>query len=132
VVVDDVFAVNVEVCAVLELNVSELDERLQVAGLGALVGVLVTEQASETVPVNELPGVTVMVEVPLAPGATDMVLGLLESVKLLLLGASQNPLHPDSAPASSVAVSNRPAPLPILIAAPLQLPAETPCDLRKR
>ena len=66
VVVDAVAAVSVDVCAVvLELlNVTEAGERLHVAGLEAPEGAA-TAQASETVPVNELPGVTVMVEAPL-------------------------------------------------------------------
>jgi hypothetical protein len=80
VVVDDVVAaVSVDVCAVVLLKVSDVGDKLQVAALVALVGVLVTEQARATVPVNELPGVTVMVEVPLPPGAM-LMLALLESV----------------------------------------------------
>ena len=49
------------------LKVSEDEERAQVAGLVALEGEDVMAQLSFTVPVNELPGVTVMVEVPLEP-----------------------------------------------------------------
>jgi hypothetical protein len=85
---------------------------------------VVTAQVSATVPVNELDGVTVMVEVlpVVAPGASEM-LPLLESVKLLLpLGASQNPEHPAS---SGAAASNRRAHFPIFIAAPLLLPASS-------
>lgn len=95
VVEDVVVAVSVEVCAVAVLNVREGEERLQVAGLVALVGVLVTEQVSATVPVNELAGVTVIVAVlpDVAPGVS-LMLPLLVRVKLVLLGASQNPLHP--------------------------------------
>ncbi len=62
VVVDEVVAVSVEVCAVALLKVSEVGERLHVVGLVAPDGQLVTAQVSVTVPVNELPGVTVMVE----------------------------------------------------------------------
>lgn len=96
--VDDVvFAVRIDVCAVELAKVTDAGERLQVAGLVAPEGELVTAQVSVTVPVNELAGVTVMVEVlPLvAPGATEM-LPLLVSVKLLLelLGGSQKPEQP--------------------------------------
>lgn len=95
VVEDDVVAVRIEVCAVVVLNVREVDERLHVAGLVALVGVLVTEQVSATVPVKELPGVTVIVAVlpDVAPGVS-LMLPLLVRVKLVSVGASQNPLHP--------------------------------------
>lgn len=74
-------AVNVEVCAVVLVIETEVGERLQVVGSVAPEGELVTEQLSETVPVNELEGVMVMVEVfpEVAPGATVM-LPLLESV----------------------------------------------------
>jgi hypothetical protein len=113
VVEDVVVAVSVEVCAVVLLNVSELEERLQVAGLVALDGVLVTEQVSATVPVYELPGVTVIVDVLLevAPGATA-IFPLLVSAKLLLLGASQKPLHPAS---TATAASRNGAKFPIFI-----------------
>jgi hypothetical protein len=110
-----VVAVRVEVCAVVLLMVTEVGERLQVAGLVAPVGELVTEQVRETVPVNELPGVTVTVDVPLAPGTT-VIFPLLERVKLVLLGASQKPLHPAS---SGAAPNNTHAHFPIFIAAPL-------------
>jgi hypothetical protein len=78
VVEDEVDAVSVEVCAVVLLNVIEVVERLHVAGLEAPVGA-VTAQLSVTVPVNELAGVTVMVEVPVEPALTVM-LPLLVSV----------------------------------------------------
>jgi hypothetical protein len=78
------------------LKVSEDEERLQVAGLVALEGEVVSAQVSATVPVKELPGVTVMVEVPVEPGLT-VRLPLLARVKLAeLLGASQKPAQPDS------------------------------------
>jgi hypothetical protein len=80
---DAVVAVSVEVCAVVLLKVSEDEERLHVAALEAPEGA-VTAQASVTVPVNELAGVTVMVEVPDEPALTVM-LPLLLRVKLLLL-----------------------------------------------
>jgi hypothetical protein len=101
------------------LKVSEVEERLHIgyAELVAPEGALVTAQVSVTVPVNELVGVTVMVEVPLlaAPELTVM-LPLLESVKLvlLLLGACQK--FPQ--PARSVAAANNPIQRPIFIAAP--------------
>lgn len=95
VVEEVVEAISVEVCAVVVVNESEVEDRLQVAGLVAFEGALVTEHASVTVPVNELPGVTVIVdELPdVAPGVIVMF-PLLERVKLLLVGASQNPEHP--------------------------------------
>ena len=70
VVEEVVVAVSVEVSAVELLSETEVGDRLQVVGLVGLVGSVVMEQASETVPVKELPGVTVMVAVlPLvAPG----------------------------------------------------------------
>jgi hypothetical protein len=71
-VVEVVVAVKVDVCAVVLLIATDVGDMLHVAALVALVGVLVTEHPSATVPVNELPGVTVMVEVPLPPGAMLM------------------------------------------------------------
>jgi hypothetical protein len=88
-----------------------------VAGLVALEGDEVTAQLNVTVPVNELAGVTVIVEVlPLvAPGVT-LMLPLLESAKLVVpLGASQKPLHPAS---RGAAPSKIHAHFPIFIAAP--------------
>jgi len=75
-----VVAVKVDVCAEL-LTVTEVGESAHVAGLTALVGEVVIAQVRLTVPLNELPGVTVMVEVLLlvAPGLTVM-LPLLVSV----------------------------------------------------
>lgn len=119
VVEDVVDTVNVEVCAVVLLNVIEVVDRPHVAALVALEGVLVTEHASVTVPVNELPGVTVIVEVLLdvAPGAT-LIFPLLVSLKLVLLGASQKPLHPERKGATISASQTQ---LPIFIAVPLNL-----------
>jgi hypothetical protein len=116
--VDVVVAVSVEVCAdVLLLKDSELEERLHVVGLVAPVGA-VTVQLSATVPVNELPGVTVIVAVlsVVAPALTVM-LPLLLRVKLVLLlslGACQK----SPQPASSIAAANNPAQRPIFIAIP--------------
>jgi hypothetical protein len=103
--------------------VSELEERLHVVGLEAPVGA-VTVQVSVTVPVNELAGVTVMVEVPVAPALTVMLVGLLERVKLLLppFGASQKSPHP----ASSSAAANNPAQRPMFMAAPRRSIQATP------
>jgi hypothetical protein len=116
--VDVVVAVRVEVCAVVLLKVSEEEERLQVVGLVAPVGA-VTAQVSVTVPVNELPGVTVMVAVlPLvAPGLT-VRLPLLVRVKpvlLVALGACQKFPQPAR---NGVTASIDHAHLPILIAVP--------------
>jgi hypothetical protein len=111
-------AVSVELCAVALLKTSELEERLQVTGLEAPAGA-VTAQVSAIVPVNELPGVTLMAEVKLEPTIT-LMLPLLVSVKLvllLLLGASQKPAQPAR---SSAAIGNNRAHLPTFIAAPLR------------
>ena len=114
VVEDVVVAVSEEVCAVALLKVSDVGERLHVVGLVAFVGE-VTEQLSVTVPVNELAGVTVMVELPDEPWATVM-LPLLESEKLELLPPGGSQKSPQ--PANSIAAVNNPAQRPILIAAP--------------
>jgi hypothetical protein len=90
-----VVAVSVAVSADVPVMSTDVGERLHVAGLLALVGAL-TEHVRLTVPVNELAGVTVMVEVlpDVAPGLMEM-LPPLEREKLVpLLGASQKPLHP--------------------------------------
>ena len=114
VVEDEVVAVSVELCADVLLKASEVEERLHVAALEAPVGA-VTAQLSETVPVNELPGVTVMVAVPVAPWATVM-LPLLLRVKLLLPpGACQKSPQPAN---NGTAASNNHAHLPIFITAP--------------
>jgi hypothetical protein len=84
-------------------------------------GALVTAHVSETVPVNELPGVTVMVEVPLLPAlVVSVMVALLVSVKLLALlvfGASQKSPQPAR---NGAAASNNRAHFPIFIAAPLR------------
>jgi hypothetical protein len=54
-----------EVCAVALLKVIEVEERPHVVGLELLEGAVVIAQESVTVPVNELAGVTVIVDVPL-------------------------------------------------------------------
>jgi hypothetical protein len=114
VVEDEVVAVSVELCADVLLKASEVEERLHVAALEAPVGA-VTAQLSETVPVNELPGVTVMVAVPVAPWATVM-LPLLLRVKLLLPpGACQKSPQPAN---NGAAASNNRAHFPIFIPTP--------------
>jgi hypothetical protein len=120
VVEEVVVAVSVDVCAVVLLIETEAGERLQVVGLVALEGVVVTAQASATVPVNVLAGVTVMVAVFDEPGATVM-LPLLESEKLVevLLGDCQKSPQPAR---SGTATSASCAHFPILITAPLSLP----------
>jgi hypothetical protein len=114
-----VVAVSVDVCAVELLKVSEVEERLHVVGLTAFESVVVTAQVSVTVPVNELPGVTVMVEVPVEACVTVM-LPLLLREKLLLpaFGFCQKSPQPAK---NGVAASNTSAHFPILIAAPLKL-----------
>jgi hypothetical protein len=95
VVVEVVVAVSVAVSAVVPVMSNDVGERLHVAGLVAFVGA-VTEHVRLTVPVNELAGVTEIVEVlpEVAPGLIGRLLGLLESEKLEPLGALQKPLHP--------------------------------------
>jgi hypothetical protein len=115
--VDVVLAVSVVDSVAVLLIVTEVGERAHVAGLVALVGALVIEQDSVTVPVNELPGVTVIVELPVAPGLT-LMLPLFVRVKLVLLvppGASQKSPQPAR---SGAAASNTRAHFPIFIAAP--------------
>jgi hypothetical protein len=125
VVEDEVVAVSVEFCAVALLKDSELEERLHVAALEAPVGA-VTVQLSVTVPVNELPGVTVMVAVPVESWATVM-LPLLERLKpvvVLVFGACQKSPQPAT---NGAAASNNHAHFPIFIAAPLgRLPVRHP------
>jgi hypothetical protein len=118
-----VAAVSVEVCAAVLVIETELEERLHVAGLEALNGE-VTAQLSETVPVNEFDGVTLMVELPELPALTAM-LPLLVSVKSLLFGACQKSPQParteTERPTSTDAASTnlRRAHPPMFIAAPL-------------
>ena len=107
--------VSVEVSAVVLLIVTEDEERLHVAGLVALDGVLVTAQVSVTVPVNEFDGVTVMVEVPVEPGATVIEPLLLRAKLVLELGACQKFPQPLT---KGTAASNNHAHFPIFISAP--------------
>ena len=112
-------AVSVEVCAVELLKVSDDEERPHVVGLEAPEGE-VTAQVSATVPVNELDGVTVMVEVPDELALNVRLVGLLESVKLVLpLGASQKSPQPAKPATNGETASNNHARIPIFIAAPL-------------
>jgi hypothetical protein len=117
-------AVSVAVSAVVPLMVTEVGDRLQVTGLVGLVRVVLTAQLKATEPVNELPGVTVMVAVLLlvAPAVTAM-LPLLEREKLVvdvLLGACQKSPQPArKTTRSGDAAIKYLARLPILIAAPL-------------
>jgi hypothetical protein len=95
--VDVVVAVSVAVCAVELLMLTDVGERLHVTGLEAFDGDVVTAQVKATVPVKELDGVTVIVEVlpEVAPGLLTLMAPLLERVKseVELIG-SQNPLQP--------------------------------------
>jgi hypothetical protein len=95
--VDVVLAVSVAVCAPELLIVTEVGERLHVTGLEALDGDVVTAHVSATVPVNELDGVTVIVEVlpDVAPALTLMV-PLLVRVKSEEPTGFQKPLQPIS------------------------------------
>jgi hypothetical protein len=96
VVVDVVLAVSVAACAVELLIVTDVGERLQVTGLEALDGEVVTAQVSATVPENEPDGVTVIVEVlpEVAPGLLTLIVPLFKRVKSLEPLASQKPLQP--------------------------------------
>jgi hypothetical protein len=122
VVVAVVVAVSVEVCAASVLKSSDVEERLQVVGLTAFVGDLVTAQESVTVPVNEPDGVTVMAAVlpVVAPGASVIAPPLVrekEELPLPLppLGACQKFPHPAR---NGAAASINLAHFPIFIAAP--------------
>ena len=102
-----VATVSVAVCAEVLLIATDVGERLHVAGLVALEGVVVTAQVRVTVPVNEFDGVTVIVAVfpAEAPGLKAM-LPLLASEKLVPPpGACQKSPHPASSRAA--AGSNR-------------------------
>jgi hypothetical protein len=115
--VDVVLAVSVAVCAVELLIVTDVGARLQVTGLEALDGDVVTAQVSATVPVNELDGVTVIVEVlpEVAPGLLTLMAPLLERVKSEEPIGSQKPLQPTR---SNGAISANPKnffkPIPLL------------------
>jgi hypothetical protein len=87
-------------------------------------GEVVRAQASETVPVNELDGVTEMVEVPEEPGATGLTAVLVrvkEELPLPPLAACQKSPHPAK---SGAAASNNFAQLRIFITAPHFSPDE--------
>jgi len=116
-----VVAVSVAVSADVLLISTESGERLHVVGSLAPDGA-VTAHESVTVPVNEFDGVTVIVEVPVEPGATEM-LPLLLRVKLVLepLGFCQKSPHPAT---STVAASSN-VHFPIFIATPRSQPAVT-------
>jgi hypothetical protein len=120
-------AVSVDVCAVALVNEIELGERLHDGVLDAAAGEVVIVQLSVTVPVNELPGVTVMVELPLVVPELMVMAALLERAKLLLLlplGACQKSPQPartkTERPANTAAVSTNccRAEPPMFIAAP--------------
>jgi hypothetical protein len=113
--VDVVLAVSVAVSAVELLIVTDVGERLQVTGLVALDGDVVTAQVSATVPENELDGVTVIVEVPVAPAVLTLMAPLLERVKSEEPIGFQKPLQPAR---SSGAASANPVHFFNLIAAP--------------
>jgi hypothetical protein len=95
-VVDVVVAVSVAVSAGELVSVTDVGERLHVTGLVALDGDVVTAQVSATVPLNELDGVTVIVEVlpELAPGLLTVIVPLLERVKSEEPTGFQKPLQP--------------------------------------
>jgi hypothetical protein len=108
----------VEFCVVVLLKVSEVEERLHVGSVELVspVGREVTAQVSVTVPVNDVPGSTVMVSVPGDP-EDAVILPLLESEKpvvvLLFCACQKSPQ-----PAISAAAAINPAQLAILITAP--------------
>jgi hypothetical protein len=115
--VEPAVAVSAELCDEVLLKVSEVGERLHVGSveLESPDGLVVTAQLSVTVPVNELPGVTVIVSVLVDVDVTSMA-PLLPSEKLVLLlfGACQKSPQPPK----SVAAAIKPAQHPILITAP--------------
>jgi hypothetical protein len=115
VVVAVVVAVSVDVCAPVLLIATDVGERLHVVGLVAFESVVVTAQVSETVPVNEFDGVTVIVAVLYEPGLTAMLPLLVRAKLVLLLGASQKPAQPVR---SGTAANSSFAHVPIFIPAP--------------
>jgi hypothetical protein len=121
VVVAAVVTVSVDVSADVPVIETDVGERLHPGAVG-FERELVTAQVSPTVPVNEFDGVTVIVEVPLALGATVRLAGEGERVKLVLLpppGACQKSPQPVRKHARiGVAVSKIRAQLPIFITAP--------------
>jgi len=98
VVVEVVVAVSVDVPAVELLIETEVGERLQPTGLTSFEMLSVTAQVNVTVPVHEFSGVTVMVDVPVAPAVTAMLALLERVISLLPVGAAQKFLHPDRKP----------------------------------
>ena len=123
----EVVAVSVEGSGVVPVIATESGVRLH-PGLVGFESEEVTAQVSETVPVNEFAGVTVIVDVLLvvAPGATVMLAGLGERVKLALplpppppLGGCQKSPHPASKPTGIAAAAGNHHPhFPAFIAAP--------------
>jgi hypothetical protein len=114
VVPEAVVTVSVDVSAVVPVIDTEVELRLQL-GLVAFEIEVVTAQVSETVPVNEFAGVTVIVEVPVELWATE-ILPLLVSVKLLLLSGACQKL---AQPANMGAAANKSlAQLPIFMHTP--------------
>ena len=95
VVVAVVVAVRVVVPAVEPEIDTEVGDRLHVAGLTSLAMLVVTAQLIVTVPVHELAGVTVMVDVPVAPAVTGMFPLLVRVISVLPAGAAQKFLHPE-------------------------------------
>jgi hypothetical protein len=125
VVVEVVVAVRVAVSAVVPLIETEVGERLHVAALTGLERLVVTAQVSATEPVNELEGVTVMMEVlPLVAPALTLIPPLLVREKLvlpLLAGACQKLPHPAQKPTKSGAATNNLVHFPDFIPAPCSL-----------
>jgi hypothetical protein len=97
-VVEVVVAVRVDVPAVVPLIDTEVGETAHVAGLASFVMLSVTAQVNVTVPVQEFSGVTVMVDVPLAPAVAAMLPLLERVISLLPVGAAQKFLHPERDP----------------------------------
>lgn len=116
-----VVTVSVDVSAVVPVIETDVGERLHPGGVG-FERELVTAQVTATVPVNEFDGVTVIVEVPLALGATVRLAGEAERVKLVLLpppGACQKSPQPVRKQArTGAAASKTRDQLPIFITAP--------------
>ncbi len=81
VVVAVVATVNVLVTAAVPVTLADVGENEHVGVLTAPVGEAVTAQLNATLPVKPLLGVTVSVDVPLAPGDAIAIAGAL-SVKL--------------------------------------------------
>jgi hypothetical protein len=117
-VLDEAVTVSVELDVEVPLIETEAGLRLH-PGLVGFEREEVTAHVSETVPVNEFDGVTLMVELPVVEPAAMVMFPLLLRLKSVLVplpGACQKSPQPVK---TGAAASNNPAQDPIFITAPL-------------